>query len=297
METSPFDLGNKYAYARWRDAKLKDYPTKIEDLQVEVNDPRKFSKNELKALMKRCRKTNMAIYIGKTENNPDPEIPLSVGRQFGVCNIDKNWLADDNALSSLTLNINPKKNLLAPYTNSALNWHTDGYYNSSNEQIQSMILHAVQRAANGGENSFFDHEIAYIFLRDENPEHISALMQKDVLSIPPRKNNGNLERITATGPVFRITNSGNLHMRYTIRKKNIIWSKNNSTKSAIKSLKNLLDSETSFLFKTILKPGSGLVSNNILHARSSFVDDKIHKRHFYRSRYFDRLNGTSVFTN
>ena len=30
METSPFDLGNKDAYARWRDAKLKDYPTKIE---------------------------------------------------------------------------------------------------------------------------------------------------------------------------------------------------------------------------------------------------------------------------
>ena len=91
METSPFDLGNEDAYARWRDAKLKDYPTKIEDLQVEVNDPRKFTKNELKALMKCCRKANMAIYIGKTENNPDPGIPLSVGRQLGVCNINKNW--------------------------------------------------------------------------------------------------------------------------------------------------------------------------------------------------------------
>ena len=54
-------------------------------------------------------------------------------------------------------------------------------------------------------------------------------MQNDVLSIPPRKNNGNLERNTVTGPVFRITDSGNLHMRYTIRKKNIIWSNKNAS--------------------------------------------------------------------
>ena len=297
METSPFDLGDRDAYSRWKEAKLKDYPTKIEDLQVEVNDPRKFSKSELEALIKCCRKTNMAIYVGKTGTDPDPEIPLSVGRQFGVYNINKNWLADDNALSSLTLNENPIKDPLAPYTNSALNWHTDGYYNSNNEQIQSMMLHSVQRAAIGGENSFLDHEIAYILLRDENPDHILALMQKNVLSIPPRKSGGNLVRKKVTGPVFRITNSGNLHMRYTIRKKNVIWRKNYVTESAQIALKQILDRETSFVFRTILKPGSGLVSNNIIHARSSFVDDKIHKRHFFRSRYFDRLNGTSVFTN
>jgi len=297
MVSSPFDLGNKDAYARWKEAKLNNYPTKLEDLQVEVNDPRKFSKIELEELVKRCRKANMAIYVGKTGNNPDPEIPLSVGRQFGVYKINKNWLADDNALSSLTFNGNQKNNKLAPYTNSALNWHTDGYYNSNDEQVQSMILHSVQRAANGGENSFFDHEIAYILLRDENPDHILALMQKDVLSIPPRYHEENLERNTVTGPVFKITNLGNLHMRYTIRKKNVFWRKNNRTESAKKSLKKILDKEKSFVFKTILKPGSGLVSNNIIHSRSAFVDDEIHKRHFYRSRYFDRLNGTSVFTN
>ena len=297
MENSPFNLGNDDAYSRWKENKLKNYPTKLEDLLVEVNDPRKFSKIELEELIRLCRKANMAIYVGKTGNNPDPEIPLSIGRQFGVHKIDKNWLAGDNSLSSLKLQENPKDKQLAPYTNSALNWHTDGYYNSNDEQIQSMMLHSVQSAAEGGENRFFDHEIAYILLRDENPDHIITLMQNDVLSIPPRVQDGNLERNTVTGPVFRITNSGNLHMRYTIRKKNVIWRKNYVTESAQIALKRILDRETAFVFRTILKPGSGLVSNNIIHARSSFVDDKIHKRHFFRSRYFDRLNGTSVFTN
>tara|TARA_Y100001970_G_C14208715_1_gene845637 strand:- start:1384 stop:2277 length:894 start_codon:yes stop_codon:yes gene_type:complete len=297
MENSPFNLGNDDAYSRWKENKLKNYPTKLEDLLVEVNDPRKFSKIELEELIRLCRKANMAIYVGKTGNNPDPEIPLSIGRQFGVHKIDKNWLAGDNSLSSLKLQENPKDKQLAPYTNSALNWHTDGYYNSNDEQIQSMMLHSVQSAAEGGENRFFDHEIAYILLRDENPDHIITLMQNDVLSIPPRVQDGNLERNTVTGPVFRITNSGNLHMRYTIRKTNVFWIKNKRTESAKKSLRKILDTETSFIFKTILKPGSGLVSNNIIHSRNSFVNDEFHKRHFYRSRYFERLNGTSAVVN
>ena len=297
MENSPFNLGNDDAYSRWKENKLKNYPTKLEDLLVEVNDPRKFSKIELEELIRLCRKANMAIYVGKTGNNPDPEIPLSIGRQFGVHKIDKNWLAGDNSLSSLKLQENPKDKQLAPYTNSALNWHTDGYYNSNDEQIQSMMLHSVQSAAEGGENRFFDHEIAYILLRDENPDHIITLMQNDVLSIPPRLKDGNLERNAVTGPVFRITKSGNLHMRYTIRKKNVIWSNNKRTELAKKTLKKILDNNKSYVFSTILKPGSGLVSNNIIHSRSSFVNDEFHKRHFYRSRYFERINGTSALAN
>ena len=66
MKNSPFDLGNNDSYDRWKEDKLRNYPSKLEDLQVEVNDPRKFSKIELEELMRRCRKANMAIYVGKT---------------------------------------------------------------------------------------------------------------------------------------------------------------------------------------------------------------------------------------
>jgi len=40
MEVSPFDLADNETYLRWRDSKLKNYPQKIEELLVEINDPR-----------------------------------------------------------------------------------------------------------------------------------------------------------------------------------------------------------------------------------------------------------------
>ena len=92
-------------YQRWRDAKLKDYPAGLGDLVVEIDDPRKLSQREHDALLARCRKANMALYAGKTGADPDPEIPLSLGRRFGLQDINKNWLADETGLTSLTVQI------------------------------------------------------------------------------------------------------------------------------------------------------------------------------------------------
>jgi hypothetical protein len=44
--------------------------------------------------------------------------------------------------------------------------------------VRGLILHCVQSAATGGENQLLDHEIAYILLRDENPDHIRALSRR-----------------------------------------------------------------------------------------------------------------------
>ena len=51
-------------------------------------------------------------------------------------------------------------------TSRAIRWHTDGYYNPPERQIRAMILHCVRTAASGGENRVFDHELAYLALRD-----------------------------------------------------------------------------------------------------------------------------------
>ena len=100
---SPFALENNELYKRWRDQKLKDYPTGLGDLLVEINDPRKLTDNEFEALKLRCRKTNMALYASKTGDDPDPEIALSMGRRFGLESINKNWLADESGLTSLSV--------------------------------------------------------------------------------------------------------------------------------------------------------------------------------------------------
>ena len=127
------------------------------------------------------------------------------------------------------------------------------------------------------------------------PEHIRILMRPDALSIPPRLGKyGEVARKMETGPVFSLSAAGDLHMRYTIRKKNIVWADNPETKSAVKLLNQILTGDSDFVFQILLEPGMGLISNNVLHNRNAFVDNEKNSRHFFRSRYFERLRGTGV---
>ncbi|NOZ37334.1 MAG: TauD/TfdA family dioxygenase, partial [Gammaproteobacteria bacterium] len=155
-QPSPFDPDNESAYQQWRDQKLENYPADIGELVVEIDDPRSLTQVEFDALLQRARKTNMALYIGKTGADPSPDIPLTIAQRFGLQALNKNWLADENGLTSLTVRDDGVRKHYIPYTNRAINWHTDGYYNIASQQIHALNLHVVQRAASGGENALLD---------------------------------------------------------------------------------------------------------------------------------------------
>ncbi|MFP5505219.1 MAG: TauD/TfdA family dioxygenase [Gammaproteobacteria bacterium] len=292
---SPFNLDNDDLYQRWRDRKLAGYPTSLGDLLVEIDDPRNLTDNEHAALLARCRKTNMALYAGKTGDDPDPEIPLALGRRFGLSCLNRNWLADENGLTSLTVRDDGVRRNYIPYTNRAIHWHTDGYYNTANLQIHALNLHVVQQAASGGENALMDHEIAYILLREKNPDYIRALMAPGAMTIPARiDEGGRIARPEEAGPVFRILPTGDLHMRYTIRVNNVMWADDPLSREALAYLQEILHGDSPYIYRGRLESGMGLVSNNVLHDRAAFADDATHKRHYYRARYFDRLAGTGI---
>ena len=59
---SPFDLNNTESYLRWRERKLEAAQTSINELVVEVRDPRALTASEHSALADRVRRCNMAIY-------------------------------------------------------------------------------------------------------------------------------------------------------------------------------------------------------------------------------------------
>jgi len=183
---SPFHLDNDDLYRQWRDAKMVNYPEALADLVVEINDPRQLTSAEKNQLLKICQQTNMVLYAAKTADDPDPEIPLALGRAFKLDKLDHNWLADETGLTSLTVAGDEIRQNYVPYSNRAINWHTDGYYNTQDKQIYALNLHCVMSAPDGGENRLMDHEMAYILLRDENPEYIQALMANDVMTIPAR---------------------------------------------------------------------------------------------------------------
>jgi hypothetical protein len=292
----PFDLNDDAAYRVWRNRKIETEPRRPEELIVEVSDPRKLTDAEREAILSRCRTANMAIYAGRTGDDPDKKIPEVLGRQLGLIRLDHNWLADEDAITPLAVDLSGHRPGYIPYTNRPMKWHTDGYYNRPDRQVRGLILHCVQPAASGGVNRLMDHEMAYIFLRDANPDYIRALMQPDAMTVPARVQVGQVKRAAQTGPVFSVhPGTGDLHMRYTARRHNIQWKDEPTVVEAVHFLEDLLARESASMFRVRLESGMGLISNNVLHDRSGFEDIPGQPaRLLYRARYYDRLQGTGV---
>jgi len=202
--------------------------------------------------------------------------------------------ADEDGITSLMVAKEGTRQTYIPYTNRPIHWHSDGYYNTLDKQIQGLLLHCVRSAKEGGANALLDHEIAYILLRDENPAYIQALMQPDVMCIPPNIVEGQEIRPQRCGPVFSLMPSGHLHIRYTKRTRSITWKADEMTQAAVQFLEQLLDSDSPYIFRATLQAGQGLISNNSLHDRSQFTDcDELEQqRLLYRGRYYQRVAGT-----
>jgi alpha-ketoglutarate-dependent taurine dioxygenase len=286
---SPFHPANVAAYRVWRAAKLARRPARAGDLIVEIGDPRALTRAERAAIRARLRDANMAIYASP-RLEADKDLPRRLGAQFGLHRLDRNWLADDDGVSSLAASDTLDKGEFIPYTNRPIKWHTDGYYNPPARQIRALILHCVQRGEVGGENRLLDHELAYMALRDADPAHIRALAEPDAMSIPPRMDDAGVARAAETGPVFSVDpESGALHMRYTARTRSIAWKEDAATAAAVHALEAVLSGPSPDIFQVRLEPGMGLLCNNVLHDRSGFRDSPPRTRLVFRARYYDRV--------
>ncbi len=301
---SPFHPDNEAGYRRWRDAKLAGYPARGEDLIVEVADPFSLTDIEYRAVLNRVAKTNMVIYATALGEAEDKAAVRALSAQFGLIRLDANWLADEDGISSLTPRDDggeaepnaadgPKaarRGDYIPYTHHRIRWHTDGYYNPESRRILAMTLHCVREAESGGDNELFDQDLAYIHLRDQNPDFIRALMAPDAMTIPARLDEIDGERPEEPGPVFLLDPaSGGLHLRYTARTKSIAWKDDLLTHAAVLAIEELLASEPFGRFRLKLQPGMGLLCNNVLHTRDGFTDTPERRRLLYRARYHDRI--------
>ncbi|MDH5600362.1 MAG: TauD/TfdA family dioxygenase [Gammaproteobacteria bacterium] len=295
---SPFSLlpEAETAYQNWRSWKLSVYPKQASEILVAINDPFSLSSEERDLINQCFLRANMAVYtINNVSDFANKKIVQTLGKEFGLLRLDNNLGADDDSITSLQVIAGGQKQGYIPYSDKKLSWHTDGYYNHAQEQIRGIILHCVNPAAEGGENALLDHEMMYIHLRDLDPAYISALMKPEVLTIPANVENGTEIRGAQTGPVFSIdTETGALHMRYSARKRNIIWTDDAVTTAAVSAIDDFLASDSPWILRHRLEPGQGLVCNNVLHNRTSFKNGagSEHQRLIYRGRYYDRLAGT-----
>ena len=148
----------------------------------------------------------------------------------------------------------------------------------------SWLLHCINPADDGGENCLLDHELAmreYVLSYDD----IEVLMNKRAITIPESQGSNRSEISTY---IFSFDNDyEKLHMRFSMRKENIKMSDNTFT--AMSKLTNVIENNCSkYCITYKLSKNEGILSNNILHGRNSFKDDKV-QRKLLRIRSYERL--------
>ena len=289
MSGGPFDLADASAYGQWRDRRLAQRPSTLDQLVVEVGNIAALGASERAALMTRIDRANMALYV-ETLHRPDRDDKQAVrtlGRAFGLVSLDRNHLADDDGVSPLAVARDGARARYIPYTERPIAWHTDGYYNPPERRVRGLILHCARPAARGGENRLMDAELLYIALRERDPALVQALMRPDAMTIPANEEEG-MVRPAMAGPVFFVE-GGRLGLRYTARARSIQWHPDADVQAAAAAIRQILDGNAADIFTGKLLAGWGLLCNNVLHTRERFNDDLTRPRLLYRARYHDRI--------
>jgi alpha-ketoglutarate-dependent taurine dioxygenase len=283
-------LSNSRSYLEWRAAKLANYPLHVDELTVRIGGLSGLDRGSVAAIRSTCRRANMAIY-SCDDTAADRRSILVFAAHFGLHRLDRHLCANDDGVAELTVTSDGDRGDYIPYSDRSLSWHTDGYYNEESGRVRAVILHCVRDATTGGQTAMLDPEIAYIRLRDTNPAFIAALEHPACMTIPANIKGGRELRPAVSGPVFSYDQASRaLHMRYSARKKNILWRDDRATTAARACLRELLADETGPVLRYDLRPGQGLISNNVLHSRSAFEDGPSRRRLLYRARFFDRIN-------
>lgn len=295
-----FSLADDPAYRTWRDVKLACYPRTPDELAVEVSDLAAPTAAELQAVRTACGTANMCLYRTRHHHGDAALVRRAVvafARHLGLTRFEAQRSAGADGIVALEVAAEGPRRGYIPYTSRAMGWHTDGYYHYAGPErmIRSMLLHCVRDARAGGANGLLDHEIAYIRLRDENPDYIRALMHPEAMTIPANREADGRSRAESTGPVFVLDRTtGTLAMRYTARKREIRWRQDAITLAAVRALERIL-AEDPLLLRIRLSPGVGVISNNVLHDRIGFDEDGDPQRSrlIYRIRSYDLVRGVA----
>ena len=267
------DTKGLHEFATWRAQKISRYPTSLEQLTVAIGDPCALRASEREALLTRVRKANFAVYRCADPREISPQSIAHLGRQLGLTTPQRTTIGDADGIAAIEVRPVERLGEYIPYTNRAINWHTDGYYNLPANGIQAVIMHCVRASACGGANQLLDPEMLYIQLHDTNPAYTGALQRTDAMMIPANMEGETTLRAAVTGPVFIWSGSDQaLHMRFTRRTKSIQWHPDPLVQAGRDALYTLLI-DNPHTFTVRLNAGEGIISNNVLHTREGFDDD------------------------
>ena len=265
--------------------RLDDYRAVIASPPVDIADPTTLNHQELAKLRERVAVANFAHY--RCAQAVNDTAVLALCHQVGL----KNLYQSDATAGLTKIEVSPgSKARYIPYTNSELNWHTDGYYYPETYPVRAMLLHCVRPALEGGATELINHEIVYALLAQTNPDYVAALSQADVMTIPANSQAPDGPRQAQSGPVFW-QDPGRIYMRYTTRRHNIQWRQDPLSHEAVEALAEILRQRTDLVFHRQLGPSEGVLSKNTPLRRVPFHDSTVRDRGrlFYRGRFHDNI--------
>ena len=265
--------------------RLDDYRAVIASPPVDIADPTTLNHQELAQLRERVAVANFAHY--RCAQAVNDTAVLALCHQVGLKNLHQSVVTA--GLTKIEVNYGSKARYI-PYTNSELNWHTDGYYYPETYPVRAMLLHCVRPALEGGATELINHEIVYALLAQTNPDYVAALSQADVMTIPANSQAPAGPRQAQSGPVFW-QDPGRIYMRYTTRRHNIQWRQDPLSNEAVEALAEILRQRTDLVFHRQFGPSEGVLSNNTPHRREPFQDstERDRGRLFYRGRFHDNI--------
>ncbi|MGI9310344.1 MAG: TauD/TfdA family dioxygenase [bacterium] len=279
-DTAPLDaatIADPSRYRRWRARKLSDARRALARPVVEIRDPSRLAATELAALRAQVAAINFALYrIADADADTDARNADALGhgalkrlcRQVGLTELARNPFAHRSGVSEIRAASRGARRGYIPYTDRALNWHTDGYYNAPQQRIEAFAMHTVRAAPAGGENRLLDPEILYLLLRDRDAVAAAELFAPDALRVPPGTDADGGARPAHGGPVLSFGADRRLRMRCTLRRRHVEW-KSIAARGAIESI--LADDANPFILTRRLAAGEGIISNNVLHHRAAFA--------------------------
>ena len=290
------DLSSDIEFTAWKNDKIKTFAHVNATVPISVESLTNASSDSISKIKNGCRNVNFALF--EIEDLPSSVEEAAKGmtvfaKNFGLRLRETHRSEGEEGVVALKTTSAKRQKGYIPYTPRALNWHTDGYYNDDNAKVHSFVLYCYEPALKGGKNQIIDPEIAYMRMRDENPDFVRAFMHPEAMTIPANEEDDGDGRPASVGPVFFADQvSGRLQMRYTARTRSIEWRDDAVTREAADWMHEWLGQGDEFMVQLRMKAGQGVLNNNVLHNRTSFVDDPTGGGHrtMMRARFHDRIS-------
>lgn len=293
---SAFSLDDQDAYCLWRREKLMRLERAHKQAPTPISNPQTLTRADSESLLAQIADSNLALYrwdAAPSDEQDMDEWLLAFASQFGLCALEDHRSANHNGVVRIENAQGGGRGFYIPYTDKAISWHTDGYYNyhGQDRAVRAMALHCARQAREGGENRLLDHELAYIRMRDEGEAALRLLFHPQAMTIPEATDDAGRCRAQNTGPVFFVDAAGRLAMRYTARKKFVDW-RDGATRKAAETLLALIDSEP-LARRVKMTAGEGVLCNNVLHDRASFRNGDDSQRLLCRIRFHNVIDLTA----